>query len=566
MSRYPSTLDTQNNLLVAENIAQTVINVSGGIDGVQTSFDVGDASVFPSVGEFIVSADTELMLIASIAGNVLNVDPGGRGYDGTVAAPHPNTTPVSLVVAAAYHNRVTDAIEKVEREGQYWAAPVETMALASPPAITPGYKYIVGSGAIGAWLGEDSNIAIGNDAGTGWDFHTMNASSEGLLVWVKDLNEYYQWDGSEWDIIAPLTKDKAEYVEVTNNTGGVFVPNTVLVVSGHDSANNIPEASTLSDLSQYPIGLAVAATPDGDSSYILKRGARTIPAFDTTLAAVGDPVYSNSAGQLTLTPSDRIIGTVLTLNVNGTIYVNIGGSGGESSSDGGTFHVGDPTRIAAMDIDGAINTIGTNYSLYQVPASTYLCNGTISVTNRNYTVSKIRIAHIPGALGTLSNDDYITYDMNLQPYQTIVYDIPGMVAGDTILVRSDTTNVNFSFTAQTSSDDLKWRRIGSIDIDGTVNAIDTDYAAITTANRYAGVRYYICNRNPAAIASIRTAHIDSNIIGALSAEDYILYGETILEEETRGYNTNTQMDSSQILSFRSNISNVNIIVYGYSAI
>jgi len=80
-------------------------------------------------------------------------------------------------------------------EQHEWQPPVLDKDLTAPPGgESKGDRYIVGSGASGAWSGEDGNIAVYN--GSGWDFIDKK---EGMLCYVADENKLY-WYISGWAI------------------------------------------------------------------------------------------------------------------------------------------------------------------------------------------------------------------------------------------------------------------------------------------------------------------------------------------------------------------------------
>ena len=87
-----------------------------------------------------------------------------------------------------YHNEALARIDVALH------ASVEGAALASAPENpTEGQCWIVGSGATGAWSGEEGSIA-GWTAG-GWRFIYPVA---GMSVWNKSAGYRISWLGSEW--------------------------------------------------------------------------------------------------------------------------------------------------------------------------------------------------------------------------------------------------------------------------------------------------------------------------------------------------------------------------------
>lgn len=83
------------------NDAQTTINQAGGIGASDTSFTVTDPSEFPTVGEFRVRVDDELMFVTSVVGSTFTVT---RSIESTVAVGHSNGAFVTSVFTAGAVN------------------------------------------------------------------------------------------------------------------------------------------------------------------------------------------------------------------------------------------------------------------------------------------------------------------------------------------------------------------------------------------------------------------------------------------------------------------------------
>lgn len=89
-------------------------------------------------------------------------------------------------------------------------------------------------------------------------------------------------------------------------------------------------------------------------------------------------------------------------------------------------------------------TADTNTSLYTVPASTEAVVSSILVCNRGTSSATFRVAHVDGAIGVVANEDYIFYDVSIPANDTFAATIGStMTAADTLLVRSDSADVNF---------------------------------------------------------------------------------------------------------------------------
>ncbi len=101
-------------------------------------------------------------------------------------------------------------------------------------------------------------------------------------------------------------------------------------------------------------------------------------------------------------------------------------------------------RLGAVDVTGGVNT-----TLYTVPST---LAGSIEVTvlvcNRNDSDVKIRVAGLDGAIATLSNEDYIEYDVTLKPHGVFERSGIDMARSEVLGVYSDKSNVTFQARAR----------------------------------------------------------------------------------------------------------------------
>lgn len=95
---------------------------------------------------------------------------------------------------------------------------------------------------------------------------------------------------------------------------------------------------------------------------------------------------------------------------------------------------------------GATTVIAnTDTALYTVPASTSTIVSEITVCNRGSSQHTFRLAHVDGSISLVSSEDYKYYDAPIEANQGITFNIGlTMSAGDTILVRANSADVNFS--------------------------------------------------------------------------------------------------------------------------
>lgn len=83
----------------------------------------------------------------------------------------------------------------------------------------------------------------------------------------------------------------------------------------------------------------------------------------------------------------------------------------------------------------------TDTTLYTCPA-TRKATVTVSLCNRSSTATTVRLALADGALGTLANEDYLEYDVELAGNGTLERDRITVAAGHTIIVRAGAATVS----------------------------------------------------------------------------------------------------------------------------
>jgi hypothetical protein len=90
--------------------------------------------------------------------------------------------------------------------------------LAAPPGSpAEGARYIVGSGAGGAWAGHAGSIAAFQDGA--WAFY---APQEGWRAWVADEEKLYVWRGSAWGLLPLACPDGAAIADESGNAQIAF--------------------------------------------------------------------------------------------------------------------------------------------------------------------------------------------------------------------------------------------------------------------------------------------------------------------------------------------------------
>jgi hypothetical protein len=105
---FPSSLDTNATLYVAANNLSTVLN--GAHTNVVATITVASTTGFPTAG--IITIDQEAIAYTGTTGTTFTGCT--RGFDGTAAASHTDTTAVKHTVVAAHHNQLKDAVIAIE--------------------------------------------------------------------------------------------------------------------------------------------------------------------------------------------------------------------------------------------------------------------------------------------------------------------------------------------------------------------------------------------------------------------------------------------------------------------
>jgi len=84
--------------MAREQFANNAISyLSSSINAAITTLDIGDASQFPSEGDFVILIDQELIQVTSVSGSTFTCV---RGYEATGAATHNSGAVVALIVTA----------------------------------------------------------------------------------------------------------------------------------------------------------------------------------------------------------------------------------------------------------------------------------------------------------------------------------------------------------------------------------------------------------------------------------------------------------------------------------
>ena len=96
-------------------------------------------------------------------------------------------------------------------------------------------------------------------------------------------------------------------------------------------------------------------------------------------------------------------------------------------------------------LGATVVTADTDTRLYTVPASTSVVVGNLHVCNIGSSARTFRVAVVDGAIGAVSNEDYLYYDVEIAANTGVAFNI-GLTLPTTytILVRANHADVVFS--------------------------------------------------------------------------------------------------------------------------
>lgn len=145
---FPNGAAGDSQLKVASNgLANSPASTLASSIGVgDTSIVVANGTIFPS--NTIITVETEKISICGKSGNTLTVgtaqacpSSSGRGFDGTLAAPHGIGTPIWLYIDAWYHNATRAEIEAIESYLLARTNYKQTITNATAPVIIPASTH-----------------------------------------------------------------------------------------------------------------------------------------------------------------------------------------------------------------------------------------------------------------------------------------------------------------------------------------------------------------------------------------------------------------------------------------
>lgn len=193
MAQYPISPDTQTSLYEEANTASSTLTseiATGDLAG--ATFTLQDGSEFP-LNNFLAVIDNEIILIASRSANTLTI--GARAMEGTTAATHP--------VGALCGNPYTAGSRQLTKQASIdhqnylfnYKGRIINRTVTDDTTLTPVKydQYIVATGAINGFLGQDGKLAYYD--GLTWGFI---APVKGDRTYNLDTEQILRHDGTNW--------------------------------------------------------------------------------------------------------------------------------------------------------------------------------------------------------------------------------------------------------------------------------------------------------------------------------------------------------------------------------
>lgn len=173
----------------------------------------------------------------------------------------------------------------------------------------------------------------------------------------------------------------SEYIRGRNATGSPISAFRCVRAIG-DYASSIAAIGAITDIAnQNPIGFTTQSVANSTTEYLLRRGRVSVTGLDSTGSVLGNAVYVDSTGTLTLSQTAKQVGYVLALSNPAVILLDIGGSGGS----GGTG----ATNYIVENVNQSLHGFAEGNSIYLSTTGWHKAQANDGATVGNGIVSRV---------------------------------------------------------------------------------------------------------------------------------------------------------------------------------
>lgn len=220
---------------------------------------------------------------------------------------------------------------------------VENQTTNTPPAVTNGNSYIIGSSPTGAWSGHAAKIAHGENSA--WVIYTP---AEGWRVWDKATDQDYIYTGSAWVSAAGRWRmTLRRLIASTTWSKPARLIGIKLTVIGAGSSSSVNGGTTSfgahASATGGTAGGAAGVGSNGDTGWNLTGETSTQGARAPLAAAPKDGKGSSDGGQAGGAAMKYILAA--TLGATEAVTIGAHGTGGTGDAGDGAVYIEEYTEI-----------------------------------------------------------------------------------------------------------------------------------------------------------------------------------------------------------------------------
>jgi len=192
--------------------------------------------------------------------------------------------------------------------------------------------------------------------------HISSSIEPSSSLW-KQAEDFIYYDSGSVYVYEEMGSNQTS-IRTHNETGLQIIQEKIVRINGYHTNNNTPTISLVDNYSYKPLGILTKNINDGVTDFILTRGTLQT-SFPTNTANIGEIIYTDDNGNLTLTQTIYPVGQVA--NKTGVIYFDFSLNNSNSiqtleghGNPNGVITATQPTQLY-LNLDG---TDGTNYTLW----------------------------------------------------------------------------------------------------------------------------------------------------------------------------------------------------------